>query len=621
MMIVDNNNLITEQLDEFVTNFCHDIRTPMNGIVGMSEVALENEENEEKRANLMYINYCAKTLMDNISEILEQTKIYAQEKGYRKREYHIDSLIRDMSLMARMNLQSKDVRFEVELAGDIPNNAVGDVIYIKRILINIIGNAIKYTNQGKIVLKVWVEKENVNKLCFSVSDTGKGIAENDRERIFEKYETAVQGDVEYGNGIGLSTVRRLVKRMDGEVNVCSSLGKGSTFIIKLPHEFNGSELCLEENILIKNIEKEYEHMRNKTTTIYPEAKVLVVDDMVMNHHVMEMMLQKYGISADKASSAQEAIQFVGDKVYDLIFMDHMMPGQNGVEAMKLVRQLDNGRSVPIVALTADAMRGRDKYFEEMGFQDYLAKPVSQYHLKRIIVRYMPFEKTVHGENKLKEEERNIKEQWLWNIRELDVEKGISTTGGKMTDYMKILRTYSMEIFRIRNEETLIKRDSEFRDIAVIIHGIKSTTRTIGADDIADEAQTIEDYLKNCGKSVDPDDSIWMKIQRWSKRIVTLAVKINQIVGDVNDIDNIVGVGDTLVEGRAVKKDIENAELKGKFEKLYEAIKCYDSIEAENIISEIRTIIPEGEKNIVEEISRELEMYEYEKCLEIIKVTI
>ncbi|MCR5272053.1 MAG: response regulator [Lachnospiraceae bacterium] len=373
----------------FLANMSHEIRTPMNAISGMSELILRDSEDEEAKKNASMISIAANSLLAIINDILDFSKIESGKLSIVDEPYQLASLINDVSTMIRIKLKDKDVRFEVNINENLPTLVVGDEVRIKQILINLLGNAVKFTNEGSITLNVDFKKTDDDEctLYFAVKDTGIGIKEEDLKTIFESFtqvDTKRNRSVE-GTGLGLAISKRLVEMMGGKVDVESVFGEGSTFSFFVKSRVMNWEPIGKLQDAIISVEHEFFH----TTFTAKDAKILVVDDNTMNLRVAEGILKPYGITPICVENGMAGIRcFERKKKIDIIFMDHMMPAMDGVETMKKIRELEGGKDVIIVALTANALCGAKQLYREMGFDDFLAKPIEPKKMDDILRKYL-----------------------------------------------------------------------------------------------------------------------------------------------------------------------------------------------------------------------------------------
>ena len=376
---------------DFLANMSHEIRTPMSAIIGMSQIITErNDISDSVKSQANEIKIAGTNLLAIINDILDVSKIESGKFELVPDDFDIAVLIHEISSIIDARLAHSDVGFVVDVDPTIPRELVGDVGRIRQILMNILGNAIKFTKTGHIAFKVtWNKFIDAPDIMIDVSDTGMGIKPEDLDNIFGKY---YQADIRknrniQGTGLGLAISRNLAILMGGMITVDSVYGEGSTFHIVL---------CLEIANKYKEIGDETAKQLREKTFVMPikeeiiakdksNMKVLVVDDSKVNLLVATGLMKKYNMTVDTALSGKESIEKVKETDYDIVFMDHMMPEMDGVEAMKNIRELgDKYEKLPIVALTANAINDSKTQLLGEGFDDFLAKPISLVELDRVI---------------------------------------------------------------------------------------------------------------------------------------------------------------------------------------------------------------------------------------------
>ena len=375
---------------DFLANMSHEIRTPMNAIIGMSQVIIDGKEvSDSVMSKVNEIKIAGTNLLEIINDILDMSKIEAGKFELVNDEYDLANLIHELSSVVTARLHQSDVIFSLDIDPTVPRKLIGDEIRIRQILLNILGNAIKFTKEGSINLKVtWNKCESAPDVLFDISDTGIGIKEEDKEKIFGKYDQAdtKKNRSVQGTGLGLAISRNFAILMGGMITVDSKYGEGSTFHIVINQDIKEYEQLGEDTAT---------KLTNKTFVIpvkqeveaveKPDTKVLVVDDSKVNLLVATGLMKKYNMTVDTAMSGKESIEKVQKTQYDIVFMDHMMPEMDGVEAMKAIRALgEEYKKLPIVALTANALSESKDMLLNEGFDDYLAKPINVVELDRVI---------------------------------------------------------------------------------------------------------------------------------------------------------------------------------------------------------------------------------------------
>lgn len=380
----------------FLANMSHEIRTPMNAIIGMSDILLRDQSLEdEAQAQLRNIKDAGNGLLGIINDILDISKIESGKYELIEDDYDVPSLIHDASTIIKVKLQETPVAFKVSVDPNTPSIVHGDMVRVRRVLINILGNAIKFTQKGQIEFKLSTKLNGDDAaFCFDIKDTGIGIKPEDINKIFGAFnqvDTRKNRNIQ-GSGLGLAISKNLAIMMGGDITVESAYGEGSTFHVEI-HQKVVDKTPIGPDTTKKLEQLEYQQSGDGDTfkiVPRPDKKVLVVDDTRMNLIVAKGMLKPYGMKVDMASSGYEAIELIKTNDYDLVFMDHMMPELDGVDTTHMIRELDGEKyqKLPIVALTANAIAGTKELLIEEGMQDFLAKPMNKKDLNSIIEKWL-----------------------------------------------------------------------------------------------------------------------------------------------------------------------------------------------------------------------------------------
>lgn len=366
---------------EFLSSMSHELRTPLNAIVCFSEL-LESKEglDSESKDFARDIVSASHNLLDLVNGVLDISKIEAGKMELINKEYNSFELFNSLSTMVIPRIGDKPIDFKTVIASDIPPVLKGDTGKLKQIILNLLTNAIKYTDKGFIKYRVECindYKNNQTKLIITVTDTGRGIKKEDIDRLFKKFERLEEDrntSIE-GTGLGLAITESLAELMGGKITVISDYGKGSTFKFVVVEEIVNKE----SNLVV-----------NEQTTLNYETfegkKVLVVDDSKLNLKVAENVLKNFKVSTETVTSGLECLSCVKSKKYDIIFMDIMMPNMSGVEVLKKLRE--EKVNIPVIALTADAIEGQEEKYISEGFDGYLSKPIDKTKLKVILNKYL-----------------------------------------------------------------------------------------------------------------------------------------------------------------------------------------------------------------------------------------
>ena len=396
----------SEAKSRFIANMSHEMRTPMNVIVGFTDLMLEeNNIPGDIKETMKKINTAGNTLMGLINDVLDISKVEAGKIDLTPVQYDVASLLNDIITLNMIHLKEKPVTFVLDINEELPQSLFGDDLRLKQILNNLLSNAFKFTKEGTVTLGVSCNtKDAVNAgansgtnsvwVYFYVSDTGIGIRSEDVEKLFTDYnqvDTRANRTIE-GTGLGLSIAKKFVEMMHGKISIESEYGKGTTFRVQVRQGFVTDNKIGKEtvenlrNFLYSDNRKHSSVKIVRSDLSY--ARVLVVDDFQMNLDVAAGMLGKYKMKVDCVLSGQEAINRItnGDVVYDAVFMDHMMPETDGIEATKSIRAHGTkyARSIPIIALTANVVAGNEKMFIENGFNAFLPKPFNAVNLDKIV---------------------------------------------------------------------------------------------------------------------------------------------------------------------------------------------------------------------------------------------
>jgi len=481
----------------FLANMSHEIRTPMNAILGIAEIQLQNKFlSAETEDALGKIYESGDLLLNIINDILDLSKIEAGKLELAPVVYDIPSLINDTVQLNRLRYDSKPIEFKLRIDENTPLNLMGDELRIKQVLNNILSNAFKYTDKGEVTLSVCVEPQNGKGasdeevvIVFRVTDTGHGLTGDQIGMIFDEY-TRFNTDnnrTAVGTGLGMSITKRLLGLMGGEITVESEVGKGSVFTVRVKQKRVDSAVCGSE------LAEKLKEFRFKSTAMakksqimreyMPYGSVLVVDDVESNIYVTKGMLIPYGLRIETAASGYEAIEKIkSGRVYDIVFMDHMMPRMDGIETTKIIR--DMGYTRHIIALTANALVGQAEMFLQNGFDAFISKPIDSRELNAIL--------NEHVRNKKLPEIVDASRREQGGARKKDT----VITGKKMlkiSDLKKFFILDAENAIKVLSEihKTLNDFDADIESYVVTVHGMKSALLSIGETELSGEALSLE----------------------------------------------------------------------------------------------------------------------------------
>lgn len=473
---------------EFLANMSHEIRTPMNAIIGLNDIIMEESEDTEIHAHAKDVQSAAKNLLAIINDILDLSKVEAGKMELVYVNYYIKTVADEVISMMDMAASQRGLVLKYECDGTIPCRYNGDDGRIKQILINILSNAVKFTKKGYVRAYITGKpgrSDDEEMLIITVQDTGCGIREEDLGKIFEDFRQvdSKRNRSAEGTGLGLAIVKHLVEMMEGTIAVESTYGQGTTVTITIPQKIVDRTPVSEM--------PEIPQTDQKPTDLFtaPGIKVLIVDDNVINRKVARSFLKNYAFDLAEAESGPEAIELVRENRYDIIFMDHMMPGMDGIEAVEIIRRDcgENGAAAIIVALTANAMEGMREQFLQSGFQDFIAKPLDRRELNQLLLRWVP-EKYRHSEKPV--EEAGPLDPMKFQIDGVDMEAAMQFFSGGEEDFANLLDLYCEDGKRKVPLLSELARTDIVR-YQIEVHGLKSASANIGAMKVSEMAREQE----------------------------------------------------------------------------------------------------------------------------------
>ena len=494
----------------FLANMSHEIRTPINAVLGMDEMILRNSHEDEILGYAQDIQTAGRTLLALINEILDFSKVEEGKMEIIPTQYELGSLINDLVNMVRDKVDKKGLKLEVEVDEGTPHKLFGDEIRIKQCMLNLLNNAVKYTEKGRVKLGVGFRKKDDKSIYLEViiSDTGIGMKQEDMEALFAPFariEEKRNRTIE-GTGLGMSITKRLLELMGTSLSVDSVYGKGSTFSFAVEQKVLSDESIgsFAENFRREN--REVRKQEYKALFYAPLAHVLVIDDTETNLIVFKGLLRETGVQIDEASSGKQALMLTEKKDYDVIFIDHMMPEMDGLETLDEMKKQKNYDKSVHIALTANAISGAREEYLAAGFDDYLSKPIDGTLLEVLLKKYIPESKQVtqdsysgkHSSNKTEQKEIEIPE-WLYDVPGLDVDEGIKNCGGKES-FMNVITTFHDTADQKNREIVGFYMTKDWNNYTVRVHALKSSARIIGAMKLSKLAEQLE----AAGKSEDID---------------------------------------------------------------------------------------------------------------------
>lgn len=598
----------TEAKSNFLANMSHEIRTPINTIMGMDEMILRETSEKVVEEYALDIKTASQNLLSLINDILDITKIESGKMGIVKGEYAFMSLMHDVLNNVTLRAKEKNLEVRLNIANDIPCNMLGDDIRIKQILTNIITNALKYTHEGYIEISASSHKtiENFVDLSFSVKDTGIGIKEEDIKRMFdsfERLEVSRNRNIE-GAGLGMTITQNLLKMMGSTLNVESVYGEGSTFSFSISQEVADPEPIGDFQQKLNQLTSNYEY---STSFEASNAHFLIVDDNAMNRKVFVALLKEARVNIDEASGGEECLDKITKQHYDMIFLDHMMPGMDGVETFKAMASLEGNKCLgtPVIALTANAIAGAKERYLTIGFHGFLSKPVVPAQLEKMIRDFLPEDLLEYHEADAKDEARKnrIKKVELPEVEGIDWDYALLHFPDSNMVYQTAVDFYESigyEIEELQRYYDELGSDSSLEDYRIKVHGVKSMANTIGATALGGLAKMCEyaarDGLVERIKALNP--ILIEELQAMKERLNVLSSEVKK--PKLEDMDELFALLEMLKmaiivnqseQSDQIMKQIASYsyddEIQAKVDKLNISIVNFEADEALEIIEEMQ----------------------------------
>ena len=500
---------------DFLANMSHEIRTPINAVLGMNEMIIREEHKakdlaesdpklvQEALENIgVYagdVKKAGHNLLAIVNDILDFSKIESGKLDIMEAPYQLSSLLNDVNNMIIFKAQDKGLKFSMEVDPSIPDELSGDEVRVRQILTNLLNNAVKYTEKGSVTLMIRGKRieDGMLNLSMIVWDTGIGIKPEDKEKLFNKFQRLEmeQNSTVEGTGLGLAITHHLVNIMGGKIDVESEYGKGSVFTVTIPQKIISENTIGDFQTRLEDNAPGDKPYRESFRA--PDASILIVDDTRINLTVAVNLLKNTKMKIDTATSGAEAIVKAENNKYDVIFMDQRMPKMNGTEALRRIRETEKGasRDVPVVCLTADAVIGAKERYLSDGFSDYLTKPIDNFALENMLLKYLPGEKvervieetvTVFGDKEATENDFDI-------LRSVGIEPrtGLRYCQEDISLYHSLLAEYAYgELEKSENLQKSYEAEN-WHDYSIYVHALKSSSKMIGALSLSKIAAKLE----------------------------------------------------------------------------------------------------------------------------------
>ncbi|CAN2048158.1 two-component system, sensor histidine kinase and response regulator [Candidatus Magnetomoraceae bacterium gMMP-1] len=476
---------------EFLANMSHDIRTPMNGIIGITDMLFRTPLNEKQKKYLTTINDSANALLEIINDILDISKIEAGMLILKNISFNLFNMIENQAQLLTASAMNKDIEIIVNYPSEAPKIVIGDPTRVRQVLVNLMGNAIKFTEKGHVIVSV--DYNDVNEFIITIEDTGIGIPEDKIENIFEKFSQADSSTTRQynGTGLGLTISKKLIEKIGGSIGVTSQVDKGSKFYFTLPLKLGTEE----------SISSDSEQIIYENDTIKFSAKILLVEDNEVNLIVAVDMLELMGCMVEIANNGKQAIEKIETNYYDLVFMDCQMPVMDGYEAARTIRSLEksekiNAKHIPIIAMTANTMQGDREKCIEAGMDDHIAKPVHYEIIEAMLLKYLSNEKNQALKDNIDQVvNKNDIEIDINEFPILDNKHGLKFTDGKTNLLKKAVKTVidrAPKMIGIFNDAFTKKIN---KPAIYQAYSLKNSAATIGAKRLEKIADRMQNALK------------------------------------------------------------------------------------------------------------------------------
>ena len=490
---------------DFLANMSHEIRTPINAVLGMNEMILRECGDKHILAYAEDVKAAGNTLLGIINDILDFSKIEAGKIEIIPVEYDLSDNLNDLVTMIQVRAESKNLSLVLRFDSHLPKRLYGDEVHIKQIVTNILTNAVKYTEKGSVTFSLGFERieEAPDEVLLNVSveDTGIGIKQEDLKKLFSEFERIEEKrnrKIE-GTGLGMAITRKLLRMMGTDLQVHSVYGSGSRFFFSLRQKVVSWEPLGD----YKEAHQEHlsERKKYQEKFIAPDACVLVVDDTPLNLVVFKGLLKQTQMQIDTACDGDEGISLSQEKKYDIIFLDHMMPGKDGIETLKYMKAMpDNpNRDTPVISLTANAISGAREEYLAAGFQDYLTKPVDSTKLESVLLQYLPKEKVRVREEGTEDiaSEGTALPSWLHELEGIDTQEGVGHCGSEAA-YLDTVKVFAESASSGIEDIEGYFQSEDWPNYTTKVHALKSTARIIGARLLSEMAKRLE-YAGNAGE--------------------------------------------------------------------------------------------------------------------------
>ena len=585
----------------FLSNMSHEIRTPINAVLGMDEMILREARDKDILRYAQDIQNSGRTLLSLINDILDFSKLEAGKMELVPVQYELASVLNDLINTAKQRLGEKDVELVVDINEYTPHILYGDEIRLKQVAMNILTNAVKYTEQGSITIKLDFERcprdPGEAMLRFVITDTGIGMKEEDQKKLFsafERIEEERSRTIE-GTGLGMSIVKNLLELMDSQLEVHSVYGEGSSFSFRVIQKVVSWEPIGD---FTETYEKSLENVPSYEESFHaPDARILVVDDTPVNLTVVQGLLKNTAIQIETADSGMQCLNMTKKKEYDVILLDHRMPKMDGIETFHAMLEDEDNKNhrTPVIALTANAISGSREIYINEGFSDYLSKPINSKRLEEMLIKYLPRDKVILPDE------------------EAFVQTGVKNDGSASDDRLDALKDidgidYNEAIKNCMKEDILLSAAEDFlaaigttslnieianiaadwNNYTVLVHGLKSSARLIGAMELSEKARELE-ALGDRAKSGDQRaiDEIFEKTTPLVEEYKGFEEKLAFIDPDLASAGDWSTSGESVAAAKDDRPGIDQAQFDEAINGVGMFVEAFDYDGADDIIAQLK----------------------------------
>jgi len=627
-VMFNRGNAMRDTRNRLMVSVSHEIRTPMNSIIGLSEVILRRDDiPDEVREDIDNISVASSLLLGVVNNLIDFTKVESGQIEIIESEYNTRGFIDEIIHRAGNMLKGSQVEFLTDIDGTLPIRMIGDEVRLVQAVANIISNASKYTHVGVITFRISCVKERgTAKLTFIIEDTGIGMNKGQRDKYLRYSNDELIRDPESGElkgisslgnisdedgktiGLGLIITRAIVEKMGGKIYFRSEEGSGTSVTIEVEQKVAVDTPIGNLSLIHKEVKKHYMFSA-------PMARVLVVDDNVVNLFVSKELLLNYDIDVTTAGSGAECLALVNNNYYDLIFMDYVMPDMDGHETLVKLRKRENefARKIPVVALTAMVTSGGSKMYIDEGFQGYLSKPINVHDLEEQLLRLLPDKYIVHKNVPEDVDDEPIEEKlWYKRISSIltgvDIKTGLMYSNNDYSSYMNLLRVIYNDSYTQIAKLNRFKENIDLNDFRVTIHALKSVTASVGAEDLSRTCRNLEMHAKD-------GDSEYIKenIDGFIKSFDSFLRKIDMLLARENEM---------MVKGfNKPKSDMSKEEIDAIVKELIVCLDEFNADDAETCLKKLSNINLDYEKTkAVENAGDMIALFKYDEIKNLIEST-